>query len=241
MLTGCKKKSNQIADEEIINLTISNGNNQDLIDEPQKWHLTNKKVCVVFGYDFNESEITQELISLLKENFGLAEDGGLVYPLVYPDDFKHGTKGYINDLVNELQSDSNDFCGLIILGAPENTHKAIARNQDKWNQEVPYPVITLFPQDDVLGLESNCDIVIDKKQSANIEGLIDQEESEGKLIAEAPEVLLKTIKYVTELNYSLKRDSSIQKHVLQMLSGLSIHHYIDPETGLKSINHFVID
>lgn len=239
IIWGCKRQEEQTVDIEYIDLTPLESSIEALNNNSQKWHITNKKLCVVFGYDFNTPEISSHLLSILSDEFGLSSDGGLIYPLIYPSDFKHGVRGYISDFVNELQNDENDFIGVVILGAPENTHIALARNQDKWNLEVPYPVIALFPQDEVLGIESTCDIVIEKSQTANIAGDIHQEEIEGQLIAEAPDVLVKTIKYIMNLSYSLNRDSKIQSHVIQMLDS-NIYHYTDPETGLQAINHFVI-
>lgn len=214
---------------------------KQLNNTEQRCKLTNKRIYVILGYDFNSLEISGELVNLLQKNYGLASEGGLIYPLVYPNDFRHAPRGYVNDLLTELQSDDKDICGVIILGAPENTHTAFARNQDKWNRDVPYPVIALFPQDDVLGLESTCDIVIDKGQTVNISGEVGQEEIEGQLIAEAPEVLLKTIDYIQNLSYSLTKDTKIHTHLLQMLKMSNIRHYTDPETGLQSINHFVLN
>ena len=237
---GCKKHNNKAEQTSSINLNILKGNKDDLTQQAQLWHVTDKKLCVVFGYDFNNPQTLKPLLSLLQQKYGLAEDGGLIVPLVYPNDFKHGVKGYASDLFSELQEDEKDFCGIVILGAPENTHKALAKNQDSWEQKVPYPVVALFPQDDVLGLEATCDIVVDKGQQANITGDIEPEEIEGKLIEEAPQVLLQTIDYLLCLEGPLKKDSTVQTHTLQMLKGFSIHHYSDPETGLQSINHFVI-
>lgn len=239
-LTGCGEKKIQYDDTNSIELTAAESTLEQLNNNSQKWHITNKKICVVFGYDFNTSEITTHLLSLLQKNFGLAEDGGLIYPLIYPNDFRHGVRGFASDLVSELQKDDYEFGGIVILGAPENTHIALARNQDKWNREIPYPVVALFPQDDVLGIESTCDIVLDKSQTVNLTGDVTQEEIEGQLITEAPDVLLKTIKYMQYLDYSLAKDNKLQNHVLQMLKTSNIHHYTDPETGLQSINHFVL-
>jgi len=238
--SGCKKETVTFIDENTIELTPVESTAADLNNNIQKWHITNKKVCVVFGYDFNTPELTNKFLQILQKNFGLADEGGLIYPLIYPSDFKHGTKGYATDLVNELQSDDKDFIGVVILGAPDNTHTALARNQDKWNRDVPYPVIALFPQDEVLGIESTCDIVLDKVQTANIAGEIAQEEIEGQLISEAPEVLVNTIKYIQCLSYSLPVNSKLQSHLLQMLKTNNVYHYTDPETGLQSINHFVL-
>ena len=133
------------------------------------------------------------------------------------------------------------MCGIVIVGAPENTHIALARNQDNWNQEVPYPVIALFPQDEVLGLEATCDIVLDKGQTTSLTGEMASTEVESQLIEETPEVLVETINYIQSLNYSLEKNSSIQVHLMQMLKNKNIHHYIDPESGLQSINHFILN
>lgn len=238
--TGCKKKSSASSDSNSFNLEITNGNKDDLITEAQKWHITNKRICVLFGYDFNSPETVSELTSLLEKNFGLDEDGGLIYPLVYPNSFKHGAKGYANEFLQELQSDEKDFCGVILLGAPDQTHKALAKNQDKWEQNMPYPVFALFPQDDVLGIEATCDVVLDKGQSADITGSLTHEEN-AQAIPEAPEVLIDSIKYMLALNGPLAADTTVQNHVSQMYKNQKIHHYADPETGLQSINHFVLN
>ncbi len=241
ILVMCSNNTIPEKDSNILSIQITNGNKEELVSTPQFWHVTNKRICVLFGYDFNDPKIVEEYTAFLSEQFGLDEDGGLIYPLVYPTDFKHGTKGYVNDFLTNLQDDEKDFCGVVLLGAPEKTHSALAKNQDKWNQEVPYPVIALFPQDEILGIEATCDIVLDKGQSAELTGGIVSEEIESLLIKEAPDVLSKTIKYMLTLDGSLSADSSIQTHISQMLKGYNIHHYIDPETGLQSINHFVLN
>ena len=176
----------------------------------------------------------------MQQNFGLDEDGGLIYPLSYPDDFKHGTRGYASDFASILQSNELDLAGVVLLGAPENTHTALAKNQDKWEQEVPYPVIALFPQDDVLGIESTCDIVVDKGQTAGLTGELAPEESDGQIHANAPEIIIETIRYIQLLDGAPSRSNELQKHMEQMLEGYQFHRYTDPESGLMSINHFVL-
>lgn len=237
---SCKKSNKQQFDINSIDITINNGNADDFVSEPQRWHITNKRICVIFGYDFNTPEIIEEFTSLLEKRYGLDSEDGLIFPVVYPNDFKHGARSYSNDLLNILQNDDMDFAGVVILGAPEKTHLALARNQDKWNQEVPYPVIALFPQDDVLGLESTCDLVIDKGQVTNEKEEEHPEEVENVIIPEAPDVLTETIDYLLCLNYSIPKNTKIMKHVSQMLKDRNIQHYSDPETGLQSINHFIL-
>lgn len=240
---SCKKNKTPIYDASSIDLVISPGIKDDLSSKPSKWHVTNKRIIVLFGYDFNTTEQTTNLLALLEENYGLDSQGGLIYPLIYPNSFKHGIRAYASDFSTILNDFENEISGIIILGAPENTHKALAKNQDKWNQEMPYPVVALFPQDDVLGIESTCDIVIDKGQTKKDDDKngIGTEETEVQIISDAPAVLMQTIEYVRNLNYSLPKNNTISLHVAQMLQGRNIHHYADSETGLKSINHFVID
>ena len=246
IFSGCKNhQKKKTYDTESIELTTDNTDEikvlSELMNTTQKWHLTNKRVAVLFGYDFNEETVKESLLALLSENFGLADEGGLIYPITYPDDFKHGVRGYASDFAALLQSDDLDLAGVVLLGAPENTHVALARNQDKWDMEVPYPVVALFPQDDVLGIESTCDIVVDKGQTAGLTGEIAPEESDGQIHQNAPEIIVETIKYIQILDGAPSRTKDLQKHMEQMLEGFQFHHYSDPESGLLSINHFVLN
>lgn len=240
-LSGCSKKQNSGTESNVIELIPSDSSYSELSLNNQNWEITNKRIFVLFGYGFNDENTRKSILEILEKRYGLDGDGGLIYPIFYPDDFKHSIRSYSSELYFKLKDDSRDICGLILLGAPENTHVALARNQDFWNQEVPYPVIALFPQDEVLGLESACDIVLDKGHQAQIAGDTESEEIESSAIEDAPEILIETIDYIKTLNSSLTRDSSIQAHILQMLKGHKIHHYTDPETGLQSINHFVLN
>ena len=237
---SCKKKEKQNTANS-IDLTQNQAEESVMQMQPQKWHVTNKRILVLFGYDFNNPEIKEKLLAMMKENFGLDEDGGLIYPVSYPDDFKHGIRGYATDFAGILMEDSLDLAGVVLLGAPENTHTALAKNQDKWEQEVPYHVLALFPQDDVLGIESTCDIVVDKGQTAGLTGEIAPEESDGQIHQNAPEIIIETIGYIQLLDGAPSRTQALQKHMEQMLEGYQFHHYTDPETGLRSINHFVLN
>ena len=232
--SGCKKNQKEY-DANSIDLTLKQAEEAAMQSAPQKWHLTNKGVCVLFGYDFNNPEVKEPLLALLRE------DGGLIFPVCYPEDFKHGVRGYATDFAAILQEEDLDLSGIVLLGAPENTHTALAKNQDKWEQNVPYPVVALFPQDDVLGIESTCDIVVDKGQTAGITGEIAPEETDGQIHPNAPEIIVETIKYIQLLDGAPSRTKDLQKHMAQMLEGFQFHHYTDPESGLMSINHFVLN
>jgi hypothetical protein len=205
------------------------------------WHITNKRICVLFGYNFNSPEIQEKIIKSLDEKYGLDSENGLITPLFFPENFKHNGKSYATDLYNFLNKDENIFSAVILLGAPENTHIALARNQDFWNMNVPYPIIALFPQDDALGLESTCDFVIEKSQVAEIEGTILKEENETEFIIESPEILFETIDYLISYDSTFAKNSQLTLQINQIYKEKKLRHYIDPESGLQSINHFILD
>ena len=241
-LTSCKKEKPQIPEADTIQLNIQPATDaQALQTQNQKWHVTNKRVCVIFGYDFNSPETVEKFTQLLQQRYGLENEGGLIYTMVYPDNFKHGGKAYANELTADLTGTDRDLAGIVILGAPENTHTAFAKLQDFWEMGVPYPIYALFPQDDVLGLESTCDFVLDKEQQTDLAGNIAPEETISQKILEAPEVLTDCIDYMLEIEGPFVKDSSLPKHVQQMLKDKKIHHYVDPESGIQSINHFVLN
>ena len=238
---SCKKPPYEIDSENTINLEMTSATESELVTETQKWQITKKHICVILGYDFNEKEMVEEITSLLASRYGLAEDGGLIVLYTYPEDFKAGGRSYHNNLRLILQNDIENLSGVIILGAPERTHIALARNQDYWNMNVPYPVIALFPQDDVLGLESTCDIVLDKGQAINYNGEILESGHDSVVITEAPDILIDTIDYIAEYDGAFPKNKSLSNHVFNMYEGYKIHHYVDGETGLQSVNHFILN
>ena len=93
----------------------------------------------------------------------------------------------------------------------------------------------------MLGLESTCDFVLDKEQQTDLTGDIAPEETVSEIILEAPEVLTDCIDYMLNMEGPFVKDSTLPKHVTQMLKDKKIHHYVDPESGIQSINHFVLN
>ena len=239
---ACKKEKAPEQQGDLLTLDIRPAaDTQALQTENQTWHVTNKRVCVIFGYDFNTPEAVEKFTALLEERYGLENEGGLIYTLIYPDSFKHGAKSYATELSAALTGTDKDLAGVIILGAPENTHTAFAKLQDFWEMGVPYPIYALFPQDDVLGLESTCDFVLDKEQQTDLTGDIAPEETVSEIILEAPDVLTDCIDYMLEIEGPFVKDNTLPKHVQQMLKDKRIHHYVDPESGIQSINHFILN
>lgn len=246
IFSGCKEEEPEIIDTDAVELEVTDlpdsfdfyGDKPFKTTQP-KWRYTNKKICVIFGYDFNTPEIVSKFTEFLQENYGLESDDGLIYTITYPNNFKH-TKTYVSELTAMLTETDKDLIGVIILGAPANTHYALGRVQDYWNMKVPYPIFSLFPQDEALGLESTCDFVLDKYLAADITGDVVSDENIAKIIDNAPDILISSINYMLNLNGGLKKDSSLQSHIAQMMKGKKLQYYTDPETGLHAINHFIL-
>lgn len=239
-ITGCKKEKTN--PEDAVTLSVSKANEQKIKfeDTVKQWHVTNKRIFVLYGYAFNDEETIKKFDELLQDRYGLDSDGGLICTLTYPDSFKHNGKSYSSELYSILSETEKEIAGVVILGAPETTHIALGRLQDFWDMQIPYPIIALFPQDDVSGLQSTCDIVIDKSQKVDISGDVEPEEIEAQPVEEAAGILKNTLDYIITLNGSIAKDSDMAVHVSQLLQNYSYSNYVDSETGLKSINHFIL-
>ena len=67
------------------------------------------------------------------------------------------------------------------------------------------------------------------------------DEEETVTITEAPDILDKTISYIQCLESSMKKNADLRLHVSNILKNYDFHYYKDSETGLQSINHFVLN
>ena len=150
LVTNCAKDEPLIQIDGSVTLLQSQDAAAQLEEEPKMWHETHKKICILYGYDHNSPEFVKETNAALFKKYGNAKEGGAILPVVFPDDFKKGNKVYITNLTFLLED--VELQGIILLGAPEGTHYAIARLQDSWGGTLPYPVFSLFPQDDILGI-----------------------------------------------------------------------------------------
>lgn len=224
----------------------------------QHWHQTKKRVIVLFGEDFSDSVTSNNYLYVLQDRFGLDSEGGLISPIIYPKDLKHGTSSYVNDMVEAIRNNytETEVIGLIFLGAPENSYKVI----ENLGSRMYYPVISIFPKDESIPMEATCELVIDKS-SRTTETRISNDKN--TLLNLAPEILVNTIEYLKILNemritfsdkvnetdsigYVIKNSfpndsKTIVQHVARMLKGHTFSNYVDRDTGLPSFNHFVID
>ncbi len=209
-----------------------------------QWQPTKKKICIVFGYGYNSEEFVKNEVKRLEANFGLSdeeasENSGLIIPYVFPDDLKVGSTGRISRLTTLLED--VDLTGIITIGAPEYTSNTLANLRDDEKHPL-LAIYTLFPQDDILAIEATSDFVLDRavEQSDNVQEV--KEEAEQKDIGEIEEIIDNAIDYMTMIEEPLKSNSELLTHVNNIAGAYyKIKRYVDPETGLSSINHFIIE
>ena len=187
-------------------------------------------VCVLFGYGFNGEDFCTPALTALEAQFGLADNGGLVLPVVFPDDLR----GRVSNLREVVEK--NDIRAMILLGAPEDTHLTLVRIIEGWEGVPMFNIFSLFPQDDVLGEEFSCNFVLDFESTSDV--ILGDEHQ--RVDDEALDVLCEAVEYAALLPYVLKVDGDLRSHVQAIAGSRKVMHYTDSETGIQSKNHFVI-
>lgn len=203
-------------------------------------HIEGKNIIVVLGYGYNDVEHITKITQTLDSNFGVESEDkpGLISILVYPADFMVAGKERISSLVDYVQD--KNLAGMVIMGAPEGMHIALSKIQDKAEGgKVPYPIFTFFSQDDVLGTESTSDFVLDYAHKTNT---IEGEVTDFIPDFDANLILTNAISEMIELREPLKADNKLQAFVQKLLEkNRTVIRYIDGESGLQSINHFIFE
>ena len=230
---SCKKSQdfNAAAEE---NFTLNVKKSTEWAD-CSTWLYSHKKVCIVFGYGYNENSFVKLAKSVLGSKFGMAEENGLIKCLVFPDDFKTGVRSKVTNLADILAD--VELEGLILLGAPENTHSAVSILRARYGGFLPFPVFSFFSQDDVLGAEWSSDFVLEK---FSVQDIFNDEEQHSVIPENILPLLENAVSYMTFLDGPLTADLDLIVHV-QRICGPSrkVSHFVDPDSGLRSANHFV--
>lgn len=238
VLSGCEKKS--ISAEK---------------DNEYSWTSDDGVVAVLFGLGYNEQPFMDETVNLLQQKFGLEKDGGIIWPLYFPEDFKIDGITRVSLLPEVLKK--KKLCGLIILGMPEKMYSSLCGLKDSMQKNdfkngKPYPVFSLFSQDNVLGTEAGSDLVFDFKSShtaivdilEEIESMENssQEESDILYLTKVPELLLDSVLGILNYNQEVSEGKKISDIAQSIFSDKWIvEPYFDGVTGLRSFNHFVLE
>ena len=211
-------------------------NEQNYTQEKTYLHsdsYSGKTIAVLFGYGCNEENFYKSSIEILSREFGLKDEGGIIYPILFPSDL-HNRISSLYGLLSEL-----DLSGIIILGAPEKTHAALARLQDDWNSDEPFSIFSFFPQDDILGQEAECTFILDYENSKSED--ISLSETEQKIDTDLQNILVNAVRYMAELPSPIAKDKNLPYHVQSIVGNKKIRRYVDSETGLVSSNHFILE
>lgn len=204
----------------------------------QLWHPSTERLCILFGYGYNDADFVKKMTAELEFRYGSHRDGGLILPLTFPDDFKRGSKAYISSLAAILSEE--ELCGIVLLGAPDGTHRAIAQLQDSFGGTLPCPVFSFFSQDDVIAMEDSADFVLDKLQTAELDGDASQEH-EPEFFQEIPALLKSAVHVIETARMPFEKNEELFDVVKKVAGDLKIVRYTDPATGLASINHFNLE
>lgn len=243
LIISCSQKKVAAVTSDYINLELHNSSEENLVNQPQFWHYSPQNLIVLFGYGFNEPEYVHDTLSDLENKYGFAENGGLISSYVFPDSFIRSRR-FDTAFYSEITDSDKQVAGIVLLGAPDYTNRALGKNIDFWKQSVPYAVVSLFPQDDISGMQGTCDLVVDKNQVSDIAGNFEEEEveSENRRDLDYMDIIEKTFDFVLacEGPLPLKEKLTLKDYAQVMLPGYELHAYIDPETGIQFKNHFII-
>lgn len=204
----------------------------------QLWHPSTERLCILFGYGYNNEDFVKNMTAELEFRYGSYLNGGLILPLTFPDDFKRGGKAYISLLASILSE--QELLGIVLLGAPDGTHRAIAQLQDSFGGELPCPVFSFFSQDDVIAMEDSADFVLDKLHMAERDS-DDSQEHEPEFVKEIPLILKSAVHIIEMSRLPFEKNEELFGVVKKIVGDLKIIRYIDPATGLASINHFNLE
>lgn len=229
---SCNNSSTKIVLDENTLIIEPKESSEDMNNKVQSlWTNDEGVVVVLFGYGFNEPSFTNSILLKIKDEFGVENESGLVLPVIFPDDL-HNRISSLNDYLGDRQ-----VRGIILLGAPERTHMALAKIHNDWDSMTPYNIFSFFPQDEALGQEGTCNFVVEYPR-------LHTELSEDTGVVQANdqtvEIVLNSIRYVAQLPGSIPCDQDLQFHVQSILKGKKIKPYVDSETGITSVNHFLI-
>jgi hypothetical protein len=213
------------------------------------------RVAVLFGYGYSDAHFVASTLAHLQEHFKVSDIHTIVLPLTYPSDFMVGSVGRISSLYKIL--DENQVCALILLGAPERTYAVLGKLRDGWGQSTGYPVISFFPQDDVLAMEAECDLVIDAVGEVESESELESEiaaadgkgsDPSARNIDDIPDILINALDYVLSQKIPPDRTNPAAAAAAYATEAANLMGtkwkslpYVDTESGLHSVNHFIIE
>lgn len=245
LLLACSNKDSVYSEQIVSN---SNLNNTDAFLQQLDTYTdkNNTYIAVLLAYGYNEGKAKENILAALTKEYGFVEDGGIIIPLIYPEDFI--SLGFerisllpelIEEKLVEAEIESAEIA-LITLGAPEGTHRALAILEDA---QIQGPVFSIFSQDDVLGTEAGSDLVIDYSPPQNKDSFATAKETNSVYQGDVFDVVAPLINAALNWEETEKAGMPISALRTEFLKRTSCNLlvYVDPQTNLRSKNHYVLE
>lgn len=206
------------------------------------------RIAVLFGHGYTkegaETAERERVIGVLEQQFGLAENDGLILPFIFDSSYING-KAIRLAFISELLAGYN-LSGLIVVAAPERTHAALARLQDSG---ATYPVYSVFPQDEPLETEGSSTFVLDFSQTVTVSDDPDGQESltpeeHQGYNGDVAQVLVRVVQTMKNREKEASEGETVTAQINAIVQSLQkdlpLMPFIDPESGIRAQNHYVI-
>jgi hypothetical protein len=191
-----------------------------------------------------------ELLSPVVEEYGVLDDAipespGMMTVMTWPDSFIVEKRPRLSKLTEAAEDPRVTI--VATLGAPEGTVRELNRLR---SSRPDLKILSLFGEDAALQLEAVSDLVLDRTSPKGI--LEDENATPGALLSdEAAGVLLlgallsaedrdQSTAPLVKLSVSLDAARSYARN-RHFGSDWTVSAFVDPDTGLKSRNHLVVD
>lgn len=215
------------------------------------------KIAIAFGHGYEDETVRNQVVAVLESQFGLAENGGLIIPLAFPEVYFNNKKVSADWLRKAIQN--QDVFAIITVSAPEKTHYSLADLQDNG---VSAKVYSVFSQDNELGTESGSEFVLNYKSlgarldSSDVYVLDENKdistsvtrnyEEEGMFQGDITEILIPIISRIKAVNNQAIPETPVsfaaylEEAYEENFPDSTLTPYVDAQTGIKSLNHYVL-
>ncbi len=210
-------------------------------------------IVVVFGVGYETEELRQPVLDYFAEEFGLAEDDGLIETAVFPAEYFNGKRIKVSFLT-DLMKDKN-ACGLVLLSAPDRAFYAL---MDLIESGISYPVWSVFPvpytTDEVLGTEYGSFFVLDYKEinensatdadsalvDAMTNGVKTYDGNIGSILTPVIRYIKKSADGVNEPYSPGHAAEYLSEAYKETFDGCTFTRFVEQESGLPALNHYVL-
>ena len=250
--SGCEKKQTRpdIVDEPDPNIIVERPNAM-----VPKWLPGDyPHIAVVLGAGYEKEETSAPVLEYFTDEFGLAEDGGLIETYFFPDEYLNGKRIKVSFLTDTMKD--KNIIGLVLLGAPDRTYHAL---MDLTESGISYPVWSIFPvtytTDEILGTECGSFFVLDYKeyvdgQNSEPDSMLMDDLVNGskKYKGNIGDLLTPVIHYIKKTADVMNNPYSpgdaakyLSEAYSDIFSDCSLSRFIEPESSLPALNHYVLE